>query len=80
MTMTNENYDVWALLVERGLDAGSDLQLFWYEADAIEAARDHLAGSWHVEQLGSRDQVYEAIEATTRFRATKSSSCWPNSR
>ena len=30
---------VWGLLIERGISEGSDLQLFWHETDAVDAAR-----------------------------------------
>lgn len=37
---------VWALLVERGLDDGADLRLFWNLTDAHMAAWEYLADVW----------------------------------
>ena len=65
--MTDDDPVLWVLLVERGLDAGSDLRLFWHEAEAIETARGHLAGSWEIEGLVTSDQVYEVIEAVNQL-------------
>lgn len=62
MTVIDNEPEVWVFLVERGLDAGSNPSLFWRGADAIDAARDHLAGSWPVQRLETHDQVYEAID------------------
>ena len=61
--MTDDDPVMWMFLVERGLEAGSDLRLFWREAEAIEAARGHLSGSWPIEGLVTQDRVYEMIEA-----------------
>jgi hypothetical protein len=65
--MTDDDAVVWVFLVERGLEAGSELRLFWHEAEAIEAARGHLSGSWPIEGLVTSDQVYEAIEAVSQL-------------
>ncbi|MCP4964751.1 MAG: hypothetical protein GY926_05905, partial [bacterium] len=37
---------VWAFLVERGLDDGVELRLFWNRADAHAAVREYLAEDW----------------------------------
>jgi hypothetical protein len=65
--MTDDDAVVWVFLVERGLDGGSDLQLFWHEAEAIEAAQGHLSGSWPIESLATHDRVHEAIEAVNQL-------------
>jgi len=36
---------MWVFLVKRGLGAGSELQLSWHEADAIDAARERESSS-----------------------------------
>ena len=58
---------VWVFLVERGLNDGSDLQLFWHEAAAIDAARAHLSASWPPEELATQADVLEAIEAANQL-------------
>jgi hypothetical protein len=60
--VTDHQPEVWVLLVERGLDAGSDLQLYWNEAGAIRAAREYLSKAWPDTDLSTGDRVYEAIE------------------
>ncbi|MEX1126346.1 MAG: hypothetical protein WEE53_11850 [Acidimicrobiia bacterium] len=65
--MTDDDPVVWVFLVERGLDAGSDLRLFWHETDAIEAARVHLSVSRPSQDLVTRGQVYEVIEAANQL-------------
>ncbi len=67
MAENDDKRAVWVFLVERGLDTGSDLQLFWHEADAIEAARGHLSYSWPSEKLATRAQVHEAIEVANQL-------------
>ena len=69
--MTDDDPVVWVLLIERGLDAGSDVRLFWHEAEAIETARGHLSGSWPIEDLVTRDQVYEAIERANQLAGSE---------
>lgn len=69
--MTDDDPVVWVFLVERGLDAGSDLRLFWHEAEAIETARGHLSGSWPIEGLVTPDQAYEAIEAVNQMASNE---------
>ena len=60
---------VWVLLIERGLNAGSDLELFWQQSAAVAAARAHLAqsGSWTADDLATNRDVYEAIEAANQL-------------
>jgi len=58
---------VWVFLVERGLNDGSDLQLFWHEEAAIDAARSHLSRSWPIEELATKADVLEAIEAANQL-------------
>jgi len=65
VAMTDDDPVVWVFLVERGPDAGSDLRLFWHEADAIEAARGHF--SWPIEDHMTQGQVYEAIEGANQL-------------
>jgi len=55
------------LLIERGLDAGSEVTLFWHAEDAIAAARQHLARSWPADQLATTADVLEAIEAANQL-------------
>ncbi|MGH8924011.1 MAG: hypothetical protein ACRDWA_05120 [Acidimicrobiia bacterium] len=63
--MTDDEPEVWVLLVERGLDAGSDLQLFWRETDAVRAAWEYLSKSGPDANL-STGELDEAIEATNQ--------------
>ncbi len=65
--MTEDERAVWVFLVERGVDAGSDIRLFKYEADAIATARGHLADSLPADDLVTRCDVYEAIEAVNQL-------------
>jgi hypothetical protein len=65
--MVGDERPVWVFLVERALDVGSDLRLFWREADAVEAARTHLSATWPVQNPVTRAQVYEAIEQTNQL-------------
>lgn len=37
---------MWALLIERGVDEGSDLRLFWQRSDAEAAVQEHLDETW----------------------------------
>lgn len=53
---------VWLFLVERGVESGSDLQLFWREADAAEAARQYLLTEFPELNDVSSDGVHEVIE------------------
>ncbi|CAN5849258.1 hypothetical protein BH23ACT2_BH23ACT2_08420 [soil metagenome] len=57
----------WVLLIERGLDEGSDLALFWHEGDAISAPRDHLAASSPPENLLTAAEVRDAIETVNQM-------------
>lgn len=68
-TRINGKVAVWVLLIERGLHAGSDLELFWQESAAVAAARAHLAqsGSWSAGDLAMDHDVYEAIEAANQL-------------
>lgn len=57
----SEGVFVWALLIERGLEDGSDLRMFWQRADAEAAARDYLADRW-LDDPGSPSDADDAIE------------------
>lgn len=37
---------VWAFVIERGLDTGAELRLFWSRTDAQAATSEHLADVW----------------------------------
>lgn len=52
---------IWVLLIERGVDEGADLSLYWREPAASAAARRHLEQAWPVNEMLSTD-VNEAIE------------------
>src|SRR5262245_32773330 len=67
MAIVDERQGVWVLLIERGLDAGSDLRLFWHEVDAIEAGREYLSESYPAEELATAADVLEAIEAENQI-------------
>ena len=64
--MVDDRKHVWVFLVERGLEAGSDVQLFWHEADALSAARRYLSRWWPVEELATAEEIAEAIEASNQ--------------
>lgn len=66
-TRIDDRPAVWMLLIERGLDAGSDVSLFWHERDAIAAARSHLSRSWRPDELATTADVLEAIEAANQL-------------
>ncbi len=51
----------WVFLIERGLDVGAELRLFWNRADAQMAAREYLADVWAGDAPLSAD-VDEALE------------------
>ena len=52
---------VWVLLIERGIEDGSDLRLFWQRDQAEAAARDYLAEGW-LNDPGLPPDTYDAIE------------------
>ena len=58
---------IWVLLVEHGLESGSDAALFWHESDAVDAARRYLAQAWPAEDLETAADVREAIEAANQL-------------
>ncbi len=52
---------VWAFVIERGLDTGEELRLFWSRTDAQAAASERLADIWADDGSLPAD-VDEAIE------------------
>lgn len=52
---------VRALLIERGVDEGSDLRLFWQRGEAEAAAGEHLSDRWF-DDPGLPSDTDEAIE------------------
>lgn len=54
--------EVWVLLIERSLDTGADLWLYWHELDARRAARRHMESDWPEDAGPMPDDVYAAIE------------------
>lgn len=58
---------VWVFLVERGLNKGGELQLFWHEVAATDAARAHLSTSLPLKELATKADVLEAIEAANQL-------------
>ena len=66
MTRIDDKPAVWVFLVERGLNDGSDLQLFWHEAAAIDAARGHLSTSWPPGEVATQADVLAAIGAANQ--------------
>lgn len=57
---------VWVLLIERPMDTGADLSLYWQEIDALRAARKHMEPDWPHEAGTMPSNVHDAIE---RFNA-----------
>lgn len=53
---------VWALLIERGVDEGSDLRLFWQRSDAEAAAQEYLAETWWDDEPSLPSGLAEVIE------------------
>ena len=53
---------VWGLLIERSLDVGADLSLYWQELDALRAARKHMEPDWPQEAGTMPSNVHAAIE------------------
>jgi hypothetical protein len=59
---------VWGLLIERSLDTGADLSLYWQELDARRTARRHMESDWPVEAGPMPNDVYAAIELFNSYR------------
>lgn len=59
---------VWVLLIERSLDTGADLSLYWQELDARQAARRHMESDWPAEAGPMPNDVYAAIEQFNSHR------------
>jgi len=59
---------VWVLLVERGVEDGAELNLYWGETAAADAARRYLAQSWPIADAVPAD-VQDAIERYNRLSA-----------
>lgn len=53
---------MWALLIERGVDEGSDLRLFWQRSDAEAAAQEYLAETWWDDEPSLPSGLAEVIE------------------
>lgn len=66
MSDSNASVEVWVFLVERGVANGSDLELFFSEADALDAAQKYLSPSRPGAQSESPDHVYELVEAANQ--------------
>ena len=64
--MREDELEIWVFLVERSIEAGSDIRLFTHEADAIATARGYLSGFGQTENSVTDDDVYAAIEATNQ--------------
>lgn len=58
----DERLQVWVLLIERPLDTGADLSLYWHELDALRAARTHMESDWPQEAGTMPSNVPAAIE------------------
>lgn len=67
MTTSEVTGPVWACIIERDIDRGCEIELFWHESDAVEAARSYLADRWPREQLNAPADVREAIEAANQI-------------
>ena len=61
---------VWAFVIERGLDTGAELRLFWSRSDAQPAASEHLADVWADDGSLPAD-VDEAIELNQLLSGTE---------
>ena len=57
-----ECLQAWVLLIERSLDTGADLSLYWQELDARRAARMYMESDWPLEAGAMPSDVYAAIE------------------
>lgn len=80
MMTVGDRQGVWVFLVERGLDQGSDLTLFWHEDAAIEAARQYLLAWWSPDELMTDDDVREPSRQRTNSLEMRSTSCSMPSR
>ena len=58
----DEHIQAWAFLIERPLDAGADLSLYWQELDALRAARTHMESDWPQQAGTMPSNVNAAIE------------------
>ena len=59
---TQDNLEVWVLLVERPLDTGADLFLHWQELEAHHAARKYIEADWPDHAGPMPSDVHAAIE------------------
>lgn len=60
-TPAESRHNVWVLLIERDIEVGADLTLFWQEAAASAAAWEYLVEAWPDGQPFPTD-VQAAIE------------------
>ena len=58
----DERLQVWVLLIERPLDVGADLSLYWQELDALRAAQEHMEPDWPQEAGTMPNNISAAIE------------------
>lgn len=59
---SSELLQAWVLLIERSLDTGADLSLYWHELDARRAAQMHMESDWPPEAGTMPSDVNAAIE------------------
>ena len=57
-----ELLQAWVLLIERSLETGADLSLYWHELDARRAAQVHMESDWPPEAGAMPSDVNAAIE------------------
>ena len=58
--------DVWVLAIERGLDVGADIRVFWSRDEAHRAAQSYLAEVWSGGRIpGDLDDAIEAHNSSS---------------
>ena len=57
-----DGLQAWVFLIERTLDTGADLSLYWQEIDARRAALAHMTSNWTPEAGPMPNDVHSAIE------------------
>ena len=63
-----EYLQAWVFLIERSLDTGADLSLYWQEIDARRAALAHMESDWPLEAGTMPGDVHAAIELFNAHR------------
>ena len=58
-----DRYSVWVLLVERGVEEGSELNLYWQEPAANAAAHRYVEQAWPTADVQAAIERYNRLPA-----------------